>query len=86
MLAVTDPSNNSPHKRHSLILVDPKTEGVEIVRPMTLFGYDDAPDGHCEVRYRDVKVDLESGVVGGRAGLGRGFEASPVLLYRTVRC
>jgi acyl-CoA dehydrogenase len=41
---------------------------------MMVFGYDDAPEGHCEVRYNNVKVDLESGIVGGKAGLGRGFE------------
>ena len=40
---------------------------------MTIFGYDDAPEGHCEVRYKDVRVDLEAGIVGGKAGLGKGF-------------
>ena len=74
VLAVTDPANASPYKRHSLVLVEPSAKGVEIVRPMTIFGYDDAPEGHCEVKYRDVKVDVDSGVVGGRDGLGRGFE------------
>jgi acyl-CoA dehydrogenase len=74
VLAVTDPSNPSPHKRHSLVLVEPKTQGVNVVRPMMVFGYDDAPEGHCEVLYDGVKLDVESGVVGGRAGLGRGFE------------
>jgi acyl-CoA dehydrogenase len=43
---------------------------------LTVFGYDDAPEGHCEVVYDNVKVDVESGVVGGKAGLGRGFEVS----------
>lgn len=74
VLAVTDPSNASPHKRHSLVLVNPKQKGVDVVRPMTIFGYDDAPEGHCEVKYDGVKLDVESGIVGGRAGLGRGFE------------
>ena len=73
VLAVTDPSNPSPHKRHSLILVDPRSKGVELVRPMTVFKYDDAPEGHFEVRYRDVQIDVESGIVGGREGLGKGF-------------
>ena len=41
---------------------------------MMVLGYDDAPEGHCEVRYANVKVDQETGVVGGKAGLGRGFE------------
>lgn len=77
MLAVTDPSNSSKHKRHSLILVDPKTKGVNVVRPLTVFGYDDAPEGHCEVIYDGVQVDVTSGIVGGRQGLGRGFEVCP---------
>ncbi len=76
VLAVTDPSNPSAHKRHSLVLVDPKAKGVEVVRPMTVFGFDDAPEGHCEMRYRDVKLDVESAVVGGKAGLGMGFPVS----------
>ncbi|OCF45832.1 acyl-CoA dehydrogenase [Kwoniella heveanensis CBS 569] len=74
VLAVTDPKNPSPHKRHSLVLVDPRAQGVKIIRPLTVFGYDDAPEGHCEVVYDNVKVDVDSGVVGGKAGLGRGFE------------
>jgi acyl-CoA dehydrogenase len=77
VLAVTDPTNPSPHKRHSLILVEPSAKGVNVVRPMMVFGYDDAPEGHCEVLYDGVKLDVESGVVGGRAGLGRGFEVCP---------
>jgi acyl-CoA dehydrogenase len=71
---VTDPSNPSPHKRHSLILVPPSIAGVKIVRPMTVFGYDDAPEGHCEVVYDNATVSVEDGIVGGKAGLGRGFE------------
>ncbi|WWC86845.1 uncharacterized protein L201_001724 [Kwoniella dendrophila CBS 6074] len=74
VLAVTDPNNPSPHKRHSLVLVDPRAKGVKIVRPLTVFGYDDAPEGHCEVVYDNVEIDVDSGVVGGRQGLGRGFE------------
>jgi acyl-CoA dehydrogenase len=46
---------------------------VKVVRPMTVFGYDDAPEGHCEVIYEDVRVGMDS-VVGGKASLGRGFE------------
>lgn len=79
VLAVTDPTNPSPHKRHSLILVDPKAKGVNVVRPMMVFGYDDAPEGHCEVKYDNVNVDVESGVVGGREGLGKGFAVGRVM-------
>jgi hypothetical protein len=73
VLAVTDPSNPSPHKRHSLVLVPPSAPGVKIVRPMTVFGYDDAPEGHCEVVYDNVTLRAEDAVVGGTKGLGQGF-------------
>ncbi|WVQ83307.1 hypothetical protein IAT38_005446 [Cryptococcus sp. DSM 104549] len=73
VLAQTDPENPSKHKRYSLVLVEPKEKGVKIVRPMTVFGYDDAPEGHCEVVYDNVEVDIEERVVGGKAGLGKGF-------------
>lgn len=76
VLAVTDPSNPSPHKRHSLVIVEPSQQGVKIVRPMTVFGYDDAPEGHCEVVYKDVRVPVSS-VVGGKDGLGKGFAVRP---------
>jgi acyl-CoA dehydrogenase len=41
---------------------------------MKVFGYDDAPEGHCEVIYKNVVLDLEEVVAGGSANLGRGFE------------
>lgn len=47
---------------------------------MMVFGYDDAPEGHCEVKYEGVQVSVEDGVVGGKAGLGRGFEVR-LLVY-----
>ncbi|WVQ75974.1 hypothetical protein IAR50_005610 [Cryptococcus sp. DSM 104548] len=74
VVAITDPSNPSPYKRHSLLLVEPKQLGVKVVRPMKVYGYDDAPEGHCEVVYDNVQVDKNKAVVGGPAGLGRGFE------------
>lgn len=74
VVAVTDPTNPSKHKRHSLLLVDPKAPGVEIVRPLTVFGYDSAPKGHCEIVYNNVVLDPKTAVIGGEAYLGRGFE------------
>lgn len=73
LVAQTDPTNPSKHKRHSIIFVDSKLPGVEVVRPMTVFGYDDAPEGHCEVVYKDVEVPITA-VVGGAGNMGRGFE------------
>jgi acyl-CoA dehydrogenase len=70
---LSDPSNPSPHKRYTIVLIPPSAKGVTIVRPMQVFGYDDAPEGHCEVVYDNVVVREEDCLVG---GWGRGFEVS----------
>ena len=58
------------HKRHSMIVVDAKTPGIEILRPMMVFGHDDAPHGHMHIRFNDVRVSAENMLL----GEGRGFE------------
>ena len=52
-----------------MILVPKDTPGVEVVRPLTVFGYDDAPHGHAELSLTDVKVPVAN-VLGGE---GDGF-------------
>ena len=58
------------HKRHSMIVVDAATPGIEILRPMQVFGHDDAPHGHMHIRFTDVRVPAANMLL----GEGRGFE------------
>lgn len=69
VMGKTDPTAEK-HKQQSMILVPLDTPGVEMVRALSVFGYDHAPHGHAEVHYNNVRVPASNILL----GEGRGFE------------
>ncbi|MBU3071281.1 acyl-CoA dehydrogenase family protein [Aestuariicella sp. G3-2] len=70
VMGKSDPENPSRHLQQTQVLVPKDTPGITLIRPLTTLGYDDAPIGHAEIVFDNVRVPLENVLL----GEGRGFE------------
>ena len=70
VMGKSDPHNANRHQQQTQVLVPKDTAGLQLIRPLTTLGYDDAPFGHAEMVFDNVRVPLDNVLL----GEGRGFE------------
>lgn len=67
LMGKSDPSADS-YRQQSMIIIPADAEGVEVVRPLKVFGYTESPEGHAEIKLNNVKVRLENLIYNEGAG------------------